>query len=428
MLEVILRVRHLRRSWQKPVSEMEQLQAKRLRSILRHAYYDVPFYHRKFDAAHIKPDDIKNTRDLCKIPTTTKSEIQRAPLHDVTASNFDVRKCRKDLTSGSTGLPLTTYMSKQAYDSYSAVWIAVFLENGVKLRDKRVTVEDPRNFPERRSLTEYFGIMPRKYISIFDDAREQLELLRMYRPDIIEGYPSSLSIIADLHRKKEDGLKPRLIFTQAESLDMQTRKFLTSSFKADLLDYYGSSEFSLIAWECLEHVGYHINSDCVVVEFLKNGDSVDRGERGEITCTSLVNYAMPLIRYRQGDIGTPLEEQCPCGKTLPMMKAIEGRADDFLVSPDGKVISPTIFFPYPFRDFTKIRQFKVLQEKRDKLKIQLITEGGPLGDEVLREAKNEIQKVFGKDMQVEFEFMDEFERGASGKIKKIESRLQIRFE
>jgi len=428
MLETILRARHLRRSWRKPISEMEELQAKKLRSILKHAYCNVPFYHRKFDEAHIKPDDIKETGDLGKIPPTTKYEIQRAPLHDVIARNFDVKKCRKDITSGSSGIPLTTYMSKQAYDFYSAVWTAVFLENGVKLWDKKAIVGDPRTFPERRSLTEYLGIMPRKHISIFDDTREQLELLKAYRPDIIEGYPSSLSIIADAHRKQKEGLKPRLVFTHAETLDRQTRKFLTSSFEADLFDYYGSSELSLIAWECPEHVGYHINSDCMVTEFLLNGDLVDGGERGEITCTSLVNYAMPLIRYRQGDFGVPLEGRCACGKTLPMIKTIEGRADDFLISLDGRVISPSIFFPYPFRDFTKIRQFKVIQEKRDQLKIQLIAEGDPLAKEVLQEAKNEIQKVFGKDMQVEFEFMDEFERAASGKIKKIESRCQIRFE
>lgn len=427
MLDTILRVRHLRRSWRKPVSAMEELQAKRLRLILRHAYYNVSFYHRKFDEVHIKPDDIKDTRDLGKIPPTTKYEIQRAPLLDVVARNFDVKKCGKDLTSGSSGIPLTTYMSKQAHDFYSAVWTAVFLENGVKFWDKKAIIGEPRNFPKRKRWTEYFGIMPHKYISIFDDAQTQLGVLRAYRPDIIEGYPSSLLIIADMYRRQKEGLKPRLIFTLAETVDRETRRLITSSFEADLLDYYGSSEFSLIAWECSQHVGYHINSDCMVVEFLRNGDLVNGNERGEITCTSLVNYAMPLIRYRQGDIGVPLKEPCPCGKTLPTMKVIEGRTGDFLTALDGRIISPTVFFPYPFKDFAKIRQFRVIQEKRDELKIQLVVEGNSLAEEVLHEAEKEIRRVFGQDMQVEFEFLDELKRDPSGKIKKIESRVPVSF-
>jgi phenylacetate-CoA ligase len=406
---------------------MEKLRSKKLRAILRYAYNNVPFYHRKFDEAHVKPDDIKSALDLWKIPPTTKNEIQRTPPLDLVSNDFDLRRCRKDSTSGSSGMPLTTYMSKEAFDFYSMVWTAMFLENGVRPWDKEAIIGDPRTFPERRSLPEFFGIMPKKYISIFADEQKQLEHLKVYRPDIIDGFPSSLSIIANEHNRRKEGLMPRLIFTHAETLDRHTRRFLIKSFEADLLDYYGSSELSLIAWECSEHMGYHINSDCMVVEFLRNGDSIGAAESGEITCTSLVNYVMPLIRYRQGDIAVPLGEPCRCGKTLPMLKAIEGRADDFLVTLDGRVISPSIFFPYPFKSYGNIKQFKVIQERKDLLKIQLLTDGA-LGEKILEEAKEDIWKVFGKGMQVEFELLDEFKRASSGKIKKIESRIQIKFE
>jgi phenylacetate-CoA ligase len=427
MIKGLLQARKLRRSWRMPPSSMEELQAKKLRSILRYAYFNVPFYHRKFDKAGVKPDDIKTVDDLKRIPPTTKDEIRAIPIYDLVAKNFDVKKCKRDITSGSSGVPLTTYMDREALDFYSAVWIAVFFENGVKFWDKKAIIGEPRNFPKEKNWTEYFGIMPHKYISIFDDAQAQLGVLRAYRPDIIEGYPSSLSIIADVYRRQKGGLKPRLIFTLAETLDKVTRKFITSSFEADLLDYYGSSEFSLIAWECSQHFGYHINANCLVVEFLRNGDSVGGNERGEITCTSLVNYAMPLIRYRHGDIGIPLREPCLCGMTLPLMKVVEGRADDFLTALDGRIISPTVFFPYPFKDFARIRQFRVIQEKREELKIQLVVDGNCLAQDVLRDAKREIQRVFGEEMQVEFEFLDELKRDPSGKIKKIESHVPVRF-
>jgi len=266
--------------------------------------------------------------------------------------------------------------------------------------------------------------MGRKHISIFDDANKQLEALKKYEPDIIEGYPSSLQILAQAY-KNHDYLDARMLFTLAESLDRKSRKFISSIFDAELFDYYGSAEFSLMAWECREHTCYHINTECVLIEFLRNDEPVEDGERGEITCTSLINYAMPLIRYRQGDIGIPTHQKCSCGATLPQMEVVEGRADDFLTALDGRIIPPTVFFPYPFKDFRGIKQFKIIQEKRDKLKFQLVTEHGFWQIEALESARSAIKQLFGEAMHVEFEFKNEIPREASGKLRKIISCIPV---
>jgi len=425
MISTWLLAQRLRRSWRK--DSFEQLQTRKLRAILHHAYRNVPFYHRKFEEAGIKPGDVRSLQDLSKIPTTTKSEIQASPVEDVIARGVNIEDCTRDITSGSSGTPLVTYMDKNAIDMYSAVWLAVFQENGVHLWDKRAIIGEPRNFPKRRSLVEYFGVMRRRHISIFSDVHTQLNVLRNFEPDIIEGYPSSLVILADAYGHGKDMLNPRLIFTLAEVLDGASREFISSTFKAELLDYYGSSEFSLLAWECRNHKGYHINADCSIVEFMKNGDPAGEGEDGEITCTTLVNYAMPLIRYRQGDVGVSVKGKCTCGRNLPMMRVVKGRKDDFLTAVDGRIISPTIFFPYPFNDFSKIRQFRVVQEKRDRLVIQLVLKDGSLANELLQDAVKEIKRVFGDAMQVEFEFHNELKRDSSGKLQKIVSLVPVSF-
>jgi phenylacetate-CoA ligase len=421
----LLLARKLRLSWR--ADALKEMQMRKLHSMLHYAYDNVPFYHRKLDGAGVKPDDIKTLEDLVKIPTTTKSEIQQTPVSDLTARGVKTSDCAENITSGSTGVPLVTYMDKKALGLYSAIWIAVFQENGVRLRDKRAMIEEPRNFPKNKNLNEYIGIMSTKHISIFDDVRTQLNLLHEYRPDIIEGYPSSLMILADAHRKREDDLSPRMIFTLAEILEKASRNFISSAFDSEVIDYYGSAEFSLLAWECHEHSGYHTNADCAIVEFLKNGEVVADNERGEITCTSLINHAMPLIRYRHGDIGVPLKDKCSCGKTLPMMKVVEGRADDFLTAIDGRIISPTVFFPYPFRSFSDIRQFMVIQEEKDMIRIRLVLEGKLLSDGVLESARKEIQRVFGEEMRVEFEMLDELPRDRSGKLKKVVSKIPVDF-
>lgn len=418
----------LRRNLRLDPSKLREMQRKRLRAIIKHAYENVPFYHRKFQEAGIKPDNIKSVADMAKIPMTTKAEIQGSSLEDVVAINVDVNRCTKTMTSGSTGLPLIVISDEKTEDFYTALWARAFFENGLRLKDKMVTIRDPRYFPKNGGRFESLArtiIGKRKYISVFEDVKLQLRLLEDYSPDVIRGYPSSLAILADVCRKKGSRFKPRLVFTGAELLDKGLRKLISSVFECEVFDHYGCVEFSLLMWECREHTGYHMNIDSAVIEFVKNGEAVAPGERGEIVCTTLVNYAMPLIRYRLGDAGIPTEEQCSCGRSLPLLKTLEGRTDDFLTALDGRIISPTIFSPYPFESLEGIRQFKVIQERRDELKIQLVAKESFLSDkQVFDKARKEIEKVFGEGMQVDFQLLEKIDSD-SHKLRKVISHVPV---
>jgi phenylacetate-coenzyme A ligase PaaK-like adenylate-forming protein len=108
------------------------------------------------------------------------------------------------------------------------------------------------------------------------------------------------------------------------------------------------------------------------------------------------------------------------------MKMVEGRADDFLITTDGKIISPTVFFPYPFTNFDEIRQFRVIQEKREHVVIQVIPRNGLHNkQQILQEAENNIKRLFGEQMQVEFQVLDKIERDSTGKLRKIVSNIPI---
>jgi len=108
------------------------------------------------------------------------------------------------------------------------------------------------------------------------------------------------------------------------------------------------------------------------------------------------------------------------------MKILEGRADDFLITLDGRIVSPTVFFPYPFEDFEGIRQFRVIQEKRGKLTIQLaVKESFFNKKEVLEKARNEIWRLFGEGMQVKFQLSEKIDRDTSGKLRKTVSYVPM---
>ena len=107
------------------------------------------------------------------------------------------------------------------------------------------------------------------------------------------------------------------------------------------------------------------------MEFTRNGEPVAPNESGEMILTDLHNYAMPFIRYAVGDMGAPSAEQCPCGRGLPLVKSIEGRVQDFIVTPEGTRIHGE-FFSHLFWEMTSFAQFQIVQESQDSLVIRVV--------------------------------------------------------
>jgi phenylacetate-CoA ligase len=357
--------------------------------------------------------------DLTKFPTVTKEEIQSAP-EPLIANNPPPYV--KRTTSGSTGLPLTIAACKTQVILENLIWMRALFANGLRIRDKMMVINDPRNFPGNKSFLQRFGVMRSNYVSIFDSAESLAAAYIKYQPDIIKGYPSSIELLAqELLTKRTT--KPRLIFTSAEAMDSPTRELLNSVAQIGVIDNYASSEFSLMAWECSKREGYHINIDNLAMEFISENEAVEPGESGEIVCTSLSNTAMPLIRYKIGDQGTPATDQCSCGVTFPLLKTIEGRIDDFLVSTNGTKIPPTIFFPFPFDSYQGIKAFKVIQEAKNTLKFQLVVTQDFKKGEKLEKATFEMKKVFGDDMDIDYEFLTTLDDGRPRKRRKIVSLL-----
>lgn len=401
------------------------MQNKRLRAIVKHAYDNVPFYHKKFENAGIKPNDIKSIEDMYKIPLTTKLEIQAQKFEDIVARNINPKSLMNTTTSGSTGIPLTIFSDKRIEDFYEAVWMRAMFEDGLRLHDKMAVIADPRHFPKNKGIFQRLGFEKRKHISIFDSTERQMALLLEFKPDAIKGYASSLFILAAEFGEALRELETRLIFGGAELLDAVSRKIISSAFGGELFDFYACNEFGLLAWECKAHNGYHLNADTTLVEFLDDtGEAVSSGEKGRLVCTGLFNYVMPLIRYELDDVAVPVDDECSCGVDLPLINHIEGRIDDFLVATDGRLISPAVFFPYPFENFDVIKQFRVVQERKDKLRIELVPKGGFLNkNDFFEKAEKRIKQLFGENMNVEFKVLDAIPRDKTGKLRKVVSLI-----
>jgi phenylacetate-CoA ligase len=168
--------------------------------------------------------------------------------------------------------------------------------------------------------------------------------------------------------------------------------------------------------------------DSVIMEFVdENGEAVSPGERGEVVYTSLFNFAMPLIRYRVGDVGIPSDDECPCGRSLPLMKVVEGRRDSFLVMPNGHLVSPRVFTNAMSRFFESIVKYRIVQKKPDLFEVYIQLKGGVnkgiLADEVAKHLKSVLNPDY--DIYVVIRFVDDLSISKSGKLMAVVSEVNV---
>jgi phenylacetate-CoA ligase len=200
------------------------------------------------------------------------------------------------------------------------------------------------------------------------------------------------------------------------------QKDLCKIFGSEIFSFYGSEEFGPLAFECKEHQGYHIISDHVVMEFLKENKDVSTDERGEVVVTGLTNYEMPLIRYRIGDIATPSSGRCHCGRRFPMIKQIEGREDDFVTLPSGKKISPRMI--NVIENIPGIKEYQTIQVSKERFVVELVKDNR-FSERTISDIKTQIMKgCLGEKVKVEVELVDKIHRERTGKRRAVISKVK----
>jgi len=422
VIKAFLLLRELRGNLKLDKAKLEEIQRKKLKDLLKHAYENVPYYRRLLDSNRIKPEDIKGVKDLEKIPLTDKVVLRSMARADIMAKNVDLRGCVEVFTSGSTGMPAHIYFTRADYELLDLVYLRSFLENGLRFRHKRAFILDPHSFDNKKRWYHRFGLATYVNISCFLEIEKQVQLLKDEKPDFIHGYPSSLKEIAELALELEiKEIQPRIISTAAEMLHKKDRELIASAFGVDIYDRYAARECGNIAWECNMHAGYHINIDSLIVEFIKDGHPVEPGERGDVVITNLHSYAMPFIRYRIGDIAVPSSNACPCGMELPLMEIFEGRDEDFIVLNNGRKISP-MAVTGTLDHIPGLKQFRVIQEKRELMVVQIVA-GAKYSQDVPLKTQNLLRELVGDEMHIEVRMVSEISKEPTGKVRAVISKV-----
>jgi len=405
----------LKREWKKKEIIHREISEK-LTTLLRQTIRENPFYQEKFKSIDLSA--VKTVEDLNLLPCTTKDELRSAFPRNI-SQGYGLSDCIHESTSGSTGDVLDIYHTRTAYDYYNAISFRAFRALGIKInyRIAYIRFETPR-----KALYEYCGLFRRWYVPVLYPPHEQLAFFQSLNPDIIYAYPSCLVEIGKLIKENDMEIStPRFIVSHSELLTDPMREYISSIFGCPVYNEYSSFEAHNIASECFRG-GMHIHIDNNVVEILKDGTVAGPGEVGEIVITNLSNRVMPFIRYRTGDYGALSEESCPCGRTLPLLKMIEGRKDEYLVLPSGKRISPRVFDPLDRIFHPFVIKFQIIQVKKDEIIIHIV-KGKAWKAEIAGILTREAQKCLPEPMTITIDEVADIERTGRGKFRAVIRRV-----
>ncbi|BAI61265.1 phenylacetate-coenzyme A ligase [Methanocella paludicola SANAE] len=317
--------------------QLEELQLKRLKKSANSVYKNVPFYKKKFDEAGVRPSDIKSVDDVRKLPFTKKTDLRdNYPfgLFAVPRSKIN----RLHASSGTSGKSTVVGYTKNDLKVWAELMARCFYMAGVRPGDVFQNAANYGLFTGGLGIhagAERLGcaVVP----SGTGSTQKQIEMIRDFGVTAFHATPSYALYIAETAKKLgiEPGSLPiKIGLFGAEPWSVNTRKELEKSFGIKAYDSYGLSEMMGpgVGFECKEQDGLHIWEDAFILEVLdKRGEPCDPEEKGELTLTTLCKEAMPLIRYRTGDITKLMDGECECGRTARKITKFFGRADDMLI-------------------------------------------------------------------------------------------------
>lgn len=402
-------------------------QAERLAYVLHRAATKVPYYRAHWSERRRRGDQA-SWEQLENWPLLHKEQLRASPRAFV-ADDKSYRQLFAVNTSGTTGKPLRLWRSRRANVEYYALLEARFRRwHGVSWRDGWAILGGQVVVPPNAQGPPFWVrnvAMHQIYLSANHVSRRNAEYyvsaLSHYGVDHLVAYPSSAAELArqclaagSLYR----GL--RLVITNAEPLLPSQREVIREAFGAPTRETYGMVEIVAGASECPSGT-FHLWPELGHIEVLADHTDVPvpPGEAGRLVCTGLVNADMPLIRYDVGDRGSlpPNSVSCPCGRMLPRMGRIEGRANDMLIAADGRRVywlNP-IFYGLP------VREAQIIQERLDLIRVRFVPAEG-FTNASTRVVIERLQTRMG-DVAVIMEAVGEIPRGPNGKFKSVISHL-----
>ncbi|MFH0946870.1 MAG: hypothetical protein V2A76_16880 [Planctomycetota bacterium] len=420
----------------------------RLATLLSHAARTVPFYREYCEEAGLRPESLRTLEDLKRLPVVDKNSYREGPLSRFLAEDIGGHRRLEFTTSGSTGEPLKFCLDRRAMPLVFASHLFYDSWFGLRPFDRYVRfMAPPAKEPPLESrapltfrfkqqvslhLKKLYESLTQQHFSMFDVDPAQVERIceRMnaFRPAYVLGYTSTLATLADqlLQRGLRLDRPLKGVITIAEPLTPPRRKLIEEYFRARIINRYGQREFKYwSAQSCaVSDSRFHVNTELVVAEVLRaDGSDAEPGEVGRLVMTNLHNHVMPFVRYDTADLASLMSGPCECGRGFPVIASLEGRSQEVLVTPSGRMVNPTslghfLFVVHDYVESLKHFQLVRLDERRVRA---LVVPFQPLGEEVRGRLAADLSGLLGGELEVAVEEVSEIALERSGKRPVIKS-------
>jgi len=414
--------RRVRRTQQALESaNLDELVSRRLNSLVQHAATNIPFWRRRFADAGIDPRQVATLGDLRRLPLLEKSEV-RERLSELVSP--DESHPLPDMTGGSTAAPMRFFRDATCLAERVANEWVFFAWYGRRPHDRwghiwgsQRDLGETASFKARlRSrLYERSIALPANKLSpeLID---EFLASMRRFRPRFLHAYSQGVYLVAR-HVLDSGQSAPAVEVTTvtAEPISELQRETINRAFGCRTYAIYGTREFGMIAAESPHEEGLQINPLNALVEILKpDGSPAEPGDSGQVVVTDLLNRAMPLIRYRIGDVAAPL----PAGRLgLPRMELVAGRETDFVIMPDGRYVSGAAL---TLITAPGVAQLQFVQQAEKQLTVCYVPTAA-FGDAALLELQRRVIDVLGPELNYVFDRVNEIPLLPSGKLQYVRS-------
>lgn len=383
--------------------QLRERNEKRFLEIFCFAYDNSLFYHRLYKEAGINKEDITCLDDLSKLPIVTKDMVKRYGLEMLTTSPQTVIKGN---TSGTTGTPLSVYRNWKTIWTEQAFLYCARKRNGFTYGQRLVSL---RGNLDKQDMSLKVHISNTLYLSSYNIAPKNVQFyynqINEFQPVAIEGYPSSLYALALILRDAGLKLSIPVAFTSSETLLDYQRSVIEELFGTEIFDLYGMTEGCISLNETANHNGYYEIPGYSINEYFEDG----------VICTSLINMAFPLIRYRINDMIEIADVKLEKNPQI-VVKSIEGRKDDFILCKDGSRIKRLDFL---FKGIKNVRFSQLMQDENDLLHIIIVPEiGFSLSDKKQLEC-NLLDRVSNGNLDYVIELINEaqIKYGSRGQLK-----------
>jgi len=413
-----------------PEQRLREYQLEQMRRTIAYAYKHVPFYRERFDSCGLKPEHIKTVEDLRQLPYLTRDDVRAAGTRLI-SDEYKVKDLFTTLTSGSTGMPLILYSSREAViRNFVFSWAQCRsgmprgkyrYANFTGLEIVRPKQKKPpywrMNYAGNQRLYSVFHISERTIPYYLED-------MVKFRPVWFYGHAASLYLLSDyiLRTGYDYPCPPKAVVTGAGECLPMYREAIEKAFKTRVWDEYGQGEMVGLAFEC-ECGKLHEKIEYGLMEFLPAKETTGGLKVYELICTSLINDARPLIRYRVGDLAViDPDAKCPLGRPGRVIEQIYGRTANFLIAGDGSRISNISVMAKKCRN---IRALQAVQKEIGQVTLRVVPqpEYNVQTDEPFM--IKQFRKKMGDEsrMKIDVEYVDKIELTSAGKFLSIVSKL-----